>query len=346
MPEFCQQPKKTVISLLPVATPDNRFIEMFSQAISEQGFTVRGFRWRSLGLQRTKVVFLHWPNEFFINEGKGKFLKSLIKLAVIRVAKVLWSTKFVWVAHNAAPHEGANSDSILRRRFLGSLDGIVYFSDYSRGLINNLYPQTGKCKALVTVHGHYRGGSTTRETPRTVPSENIKLVHFGLIRPYKNVDQLVDVVSSISSGFRLLVAGMITDNRLCAAIKERSRASSHIVLDFRDTTINDSELEAIVDSADAVVLPYKKILNSGAALFSLSRSRPVLAPNIGSLPELRDQVGREWVYLYDGGFTQEVLADFKKWMLRTTRAMFAPLDAYEWNRVGSDLRGFIESLTR
>jgi len=99
-----------------------------------------------------------------------------------------------------------------------------------------------------------------------------------------------------------------------------------------------------VDSADAIVLPYKQILNSGSALLALSRNRPVLAPRMGSFPELQEKVGTEWVYLYDGDFNQQVLVDFMKWMRETKRAEIAPLDAYEWSRVGRDLREFIESL--
>jgi hypothetical protein len=69
-------------------------------------------------------------------------------------------------------------------------------------------------------------------------------------------------------------------------------------------------------------------------LFALSRNRPDLAPNIGSLPELREQVGRDWVYLYDGEFNQGVLTDFLAWMRETKRGEAAPLDSYAWSRIG------------
>jgi glycosyltransferase involved in cell wall biosynthesis len=262
----------------------------------------------------------------------------------MRLAKLLWGAKFIWVAHNAAPHDAANSNAFIRRWFLRSLDGVVFLSECSRGLINKMYPEIGECNALVTVHSHYRSGSATRESPSTRPIGNIKLVQFGLIRPYKNIEALVGAVSSISSGIDLLVAGMVVDRALSAVIRDSAQLSSHITLDFREVPIPDAELETIIDSADAVVLPYKNILNSGAALFSLSRNRPVLAPNMGSLPELRDTVGQEWVYLYDGDFTQQVLLDFKEWMLRTERASIAPLEGYELSRIGNDLRGFIDTM--
>jgi glycosyltransferase involved in cell wall biosynthesis len=347
VPELHRQPENTVISLLPVSFPWKiDFVNMFSQELSRQGYTVREFRWRSFGLQRTNFVFLHWPDEFFVNKGKLEAHKSFVKLAVIHIAKILWRTKLVWVAHNAAPHDTANLNSRLRRWFLRSLDGIVFLSESSRKLIGDLYPDVRTCNSLVTVHGHYRGTRVTHETPCLTPRGDIQLLHFGMIRPYKNVEALVDAVSSISSGIHLLVAGMVVDRALCAAIQAKAKTLPHVMLDFRDAPISDAELETIVDSADAIVLPYKNILNSGAALFSLSRNRPVLAPNVGSLPELRDAVGQEWVYLYDGEFSRHVLVKFREWMLTTKRPRVAPLDVYELSRIGRDLRRFIESMNR
>jgi glycosyltransferase involved in cell wall biosynthesis len=340
------QPDKTIISLLPLKFSWKiDFVNMLSEELSKQGYAVRAFRWKSLGLQKATLIFLHWPDEFFVNNGRVRTIKSFIKLGVIHIAKIMWNTKLVWVAHNAAPHDAVTVDSILRRWFLGSLDGVVFLSQYSRTLIEALYPETCKCSSVVTVHGNYRRTAITREAPWNVPIGNIRLVHFGQIRPYKNIEALVDAMSSTSAGVSLIVAGMVMDRSLGAALQDRSRGSSHIELDFRKAPISDAELEAIIDSADAVVLPYKNILTSGAALLALSRNRPVLAPNIGSLPELRDTIGHEWVYLYDGEFSQQVLVDFREWILSTERGGIAPLDAYELSRIGQDLRGFVETMT-
>jgi glycosyltransferase involved in cell wall biosynthesis len=346
MPELHKQRKKTVISLLPLRFSEQRhFINMFSEELSRQGYIVRAFRWRSLGLHKTKFIVLHWPDEFFVNQKGADKVKSFARLAVIHIAKLLWRTKLVWVAHNAAPHDAINVDSRLRRWFLQSLDGVVFLSQYSHTLIENLYPQLSTRNSVRIVIGHHRGASVKPETPWMIPSGSVRLVQFGLIRPYKNIEALVDAVSSLSSGVELLVAGMAMDRVHSAKITSKAHLLPHITLDFRDAPISEEELEAIVDSADAVVLPYKHILNSGSALFSLSRNRPVLAPNMGSLPELQDNVGTDWVYLYDGEFNRQVLLDFKEWIVNTDRGGVAPLDAYDWSRVGQQLSDFIQTMS-
>ncbi len=333
--------RKTVISLAPLNSPFNRFVELFSKAISDQKYATREFRWRPAVLWKTNVVILHWPEEFFTTDGKSATLKSIFKLVAIRLSKHLWRTRFIWVAHNAAPHDTKNSVPRLTRWFLRSVDGIIFLSASSRDLIGTLYPESRERKSLVTVHGHYRDAAVTPLSASPIPNGDVKLVYFGRVRPYKNLEALVDAATGVS-GLQLLVSGMATDRSIEEALLARAGRARHIRLDLRNTPIGDAKFEAIVDSADAVVLPYRNILNSGTALFALSRNRPVLAPNIGSLPELREAVGSDWIYLYHGEFNQGVLVDFIAWMRRTKRGEVAPLDSYAWSRIGRDLGQFIE----
>jgi beta-1,4-mannosyltransferase len=335
--------RKTVIALSPLSSTLNKYVDLFSKAISDQQYSVCQFRWRPAILRKSNVVILHWPTEFFTTETKSATIKSMLKLATIWLSQYLWRTRFIWVAHNAAPHDTERLAPRLTRCFLRSVDGIIFLSAYSRNLITNLYPESRDRRFLVTVHGHYRDIALTPLTPSPTQTGDLKLVYIGLVRPYKNLELLIDVATKVS-GIHLLVAGMATDRSHRDALLARAAQFQHITLDLWETPISDSKFEAIVDSADAIVLPYRTILNSGAALFALSRNRPLLAPNIGSLPELRETVGTDWVYLYQGEFSQGVLVDFIAWMRQTKRDEVAPLDYYAWNRIGRDLGEFIESI--
>src|ERR1700733_246270 len=110
MPRANEQPKQTIISLLPLRiTWKTDFVNFLSEELTRQGYITREFSWRSFGLQRTHFVILHWPNEFFAKEGKLAIVTLLVKLAIMRFAKILWGTQFVWIAHNATPHDAATS---------------------------------------------------------------------------------------------------------------------------------------------------------------------------------------------------------------------------------------------
>jgi beta-1,4-mannosyltransferase len=337
--------RKGVVSLAPLNSPQNKYVDLFSKAISDQKYITRPFRWRPTTLCQTNVAILHWPDEFFTTEGNWATIKSIFKLAAIRLSKCLWRTRFIWVAHNAVPHEPKKSVPRLTRWFLRSVDGIIFLSAYSRALIADLYPESRGRNSLVTVLGHYRDSAVTPVTVSPIPVGDVKLVYVGHVRRYKNLEVLVDVAARVS-GLELLVYGVVLDRALGDALLARAKGSRHITLDLRDKPIDDAKFEGIVDSGDAVVLPYRNILNSSAALFALSRNRPVLAPNIGSLPELRETVGSDWIYLYDGEFNQDVLVDFLAWMRITKRRQVAPLDSYAWSRISQDLGDFIELIRR
>ncbi len=342
--ESRQRLGRAMVSLCPLEDGENRFTSLFSSAISEQGYAIEAFRWRSLGLRRSNFVFIHWPDDFFTYNGTLGRLRPLVKLSIMHTARVLWGTRFIWVAHNAVPHDASKITPLIRSWFLRSLSGVVFLSKFSRDLISALYPEIALSSTLTTVHGHYRGSAAIHATPPREMASRVSLITFGKIRRYKNIELLVDLVASMSAWCDLRVAGSSVDSSLCDSIRQRAQAAEHIHLDLRDVPISDAELEGVIDCADAVVLPYKNVLNSGSALFALSRNRPVLAPNMGSLPELRDDVGKEWMFLYDGQLTGKVLMDFRDWMLGTKRDSAAPLDAYDFARVGSDLHGFLQKI--
>jgi glycosyltransferase involved in cell wall biosynthesis len=331
-----------LVSLSPLTSSFNKYVDLFSKAISDQGYAVGEFRWRPTVLRKSNVVIIHWPHQFFAPIRKLAIISPILQLAVIRLSKNLWGTRFVWVAHNAASHDTDKSVLPLARWFICSLDGIIYLSAYSRELIGALYPQSKTRVSLVTVHGHYRDVAVTPPTRARSIAGNVKLAYVGLIRPYKNLELLVDVTAK-ESGLELRVSGMSMDRALADRLLASARQAPHITFDLWDAPISDEKFEALVDSADAIVLPYRSVLNSGALLFALSRNRPVLAPNIGSLPELREVVGSDWIYLYED-FSRIVLRDFIGWLRKTKRNDMAPLDYYSWSRIGRELGEFIDSL--
>jgi beta-1,4-mannosyltransferase len=120
--------------------------------------------------------------------------------------------------------------------------------------------------------------------------------------------------------------------------------SPNIELDLRPEPLTDAELEAAVDGAHAVVLPYRRILNSGAALYAMSRNRMLLAPRQGSLPELQTAVGGQWVHLYDGDLTVAVLRTFVAAVRGGTDLATPDLSAFEWGSIAEKIRGLLRTL--
>src|SRR6185295_18271096 len=100
--------------------------------------------------------------------------------------------------------------------------------------------------------------------------------------------------------------------------------------DVRTDPLPEAELEQAIDGGDAVVLSYRDVLNSGATFLALSRNRPVLAPRLGSLPELHERVGADWLSLYEGPLTPAIIGDFVARARRRQGNGQPDLAAYDW----------------
>ena len=332
------------VALMPRTLPLNKFIDLFSSSIESSGNATCDFSWSGAGLWTSDAVILHWPDQFFLKRGLFGSLKSYAKLFMLRAAKRVRGQRIVWVAHNLAPHDTAAVDARLRDRFFDALDGVIFLSRRSQQLVEEQYPQLRAKEQLVTVHGHYRDVAQAPASACPLPGSNVRLGYVGLIRPYKNLDTLVSAAANLS-GLSLHMSGMAKDaDELLADLQTRAAGAANVTLDARSEPLDDAEIERLIDTCDGVVLPYRNILNSGSALHALSRNRPVLAPRIGSLPELQEHVGKDWLYLYDGELTPQVLQDFGARLRSRAASQAAPLDAYDWVPIGRAIDGFLRRI--
>ncbi|TIX82169.1 MAG: hypothetical protein E5V24_21020 [Mesorhizobium sp.] len=335
---FAQKP---VLALKPLNAPGNSFTGLFSGHIDGTSFERVQFDWEHLGRGRYDIVLFHWPTEFFRPSSRKATLKLLGRMLWDRV---FHGTRFLWVVHNLEPHDGGSLKSGLTTYlFLKLLDGVILLSEHSRRELHRLHPAARSLATLVTVHGRYE---SVAEPPRDArPSErHNRLLFFGLIREYKNVEKLVTEARKATAAFSLTVIGVCPEEDLVRRIRTAAGDDKRIKLDIRREFVPDDELERVIDSHDAVVLPYRNILNSGVALHSLGRNKPLLAPRIGSLPELQEVVGAEWVHLFDGEISAATLESFLA-ALRKSTSPRPDLSPFEWTRVGSDVTRFLKSLT-
>jgi glycosyltransferase involved in cell wall biosynthesis len=183
--------------------------------------------------------------------------------------------------------------------------------------------------------------------PRRAPGARLELVYFGQIRPYKNLDSLLSAARGLSpDDVRLKLIGWSKDPEFTRLLERLAAKAPAVSLDIRESLVPQLDIEEAVDAADGVVLPYRRILNSGAALFALSRNRPILAPRLGTLPELRDEIGAEWVDLYDSeAVTTDILAGFGA-RLREQGAPTADLSSYDWGPIGESIGRFFDHVSQ
>ncbi|WP_443970807.1 glycosyltransferase family 4 protein [Sphingobium sp. CR28] len=328
------------IYLRPAWGGANPYTGLFADALVAAGCDVQALR----GWPRGRgVVVLHWPDEFFVHHGMKSAAKALLSLARLSVAKKRAGLRIFWVAHNVAPHaNGGRSFGLARRWFFRLVDGIMFLSQSSREEVLAAYPALKEKPSVVLAHGVYPSVSAPPALKSSARDEGVHLVLAGLLKRYKAPDLAARLVAAHEEGeVRLTVAGKCDDLGLAQELTEIAGSSDRV--DLRFGFLDAADMERLIDEADALLLPYQRILNSGSALMALSRYRPVIAPAIGSLPELRSQVGEGWLWLYDGAFDADKLRAAIAWLRSRCPSGPPNLNDHDWSHIGKRAASFIAS---
>ncbi len=200
-----------------------------------------------LARRRPHVLLLQWWT--------GTVLHTYLVLAV--VARLL-GCRVVIEFHEAL--DPAEDHLPLVQRYVGVVApwlfrlaaGYIVHSEHDRCLVAQRY---GTDRAPVEVISfatwdHYRCDARLR----AAPADCCNLLFFGLIRPYKGLDVLIDAFNSIPP-------------------------------EEIDRYVSDAEVGGYVGGADAVVLPYRRSCGSGALHVALHHGLPVVVTPVGALVE-------------------------------------------------------------
>jgi glycosyltransferase involved in cell wall biosynthesis len=108
------------------------------------------------------------------------------------------------------------------------------------------------------------------------------VLFFGLLRPYKGVETLIDAFNDIE-GAELWIVGMPrmpleSLRELAAGVRGRIR--------FVPRFVDDAEIPALFRRADVVVLPYRAIDQSGVLYTALAFGKPIVVTSVGGFGEL------------------------------------------------------------
>jgi beta-1,4-mannosyltransferase len=289
--------------------------------------------------KRYDIWHLHWP-ETFLNRSNplAAFTRANMLLRMMDVAR-LKGVKTVWTVHNIGSHEQqhAGMESWFWRAFIKRLDGYISLSRSGLLAAQKRFPELEALPGMVIPHGHYRdeypiGISDQARSVLGLGSEDMVVLFFGAVRAYKGVPQLVRCFCGLSEkNARLVVVGRCKSPGLAGSIANACGGDRRIRLDLK--FIEKEQVQLYFQAANLVVLPYREILNSGAALLALSFNRPVLVPDKGAMAELQADIGQEWVSTYQGELTTSILHEALAWATDVSRPAIAPLEHLNWQAI-------------
>ncbi len=284
---------------------NNPYTSSLYDALCTLGAEVHEYRTLSPWTGRYQIFHVHWPEVPLNRDGwtsrldSGAFLLGIDRLRAR-------GSKLVWTVHNLRSHSQRFPEREARffEVFTQKVDGFIALSRSGEAAARERFPALSARPGFVIPHHHYRGAyedRTTRDQARRelgVRPDAKLLLFFGQILGYKNLPSLVTAVRAVTEpeGVELLIAGRPKTEADERELRAAAASDPRIRLELG--FVPHERAQYYFRAADLVVLPYKEILNSGAALLSLSFDRPVLLPELGACRELGEQIQGDWVMNY------------------------------------------------
>jgi beta-1,4-mannosyltransferase len=296
----------------------NPYVRLWNAAVERSGARLRPLERATVlagGDERPAWVHLQWPERVLRHPGRGGAVRNVARLAALLAVARARGARVMVTVHNVWSHDGLHPRlERLLWRVLGALTTDLHLlCGAGRDEVLAAHPGLTRAARHVIPLGDYApmvqdppGRSAAREALGLPPAGRVFIV-FGLLKPYKGVEELVAAFRRLEDpGARLLVAGRVVDAALEGELAVAAREDPRVVLLTR--FLPDAELAAAIRAADCVVLPYRRVLNSGSALLALGLGRPVLLPATPTFAALRRRVGEAWVATFTGALDADDLA--------------------------------------
>ncbi len=191
----------------------------------------------------------------------------------------------VCTAHYVLPPQPSRRDLATARGVFGRMDAVVAHSEHGAARLRDEVDLDSE-RIRVIPHGAFDYLTRLPEErplpPELEGAEVPVILFFGLLRPYKGLDTLLEAFREVRDAELWIVGnprmGPEPLHRLADAAPGRVR--------FVTRFVEDAEIPAIFRRADVVVLPYRDAEHSGVLYTGLAFGKPLVLTTVGGFPEV------------------------------------------------------------
>lgn len=249
--------------------------------------TANPFSWISLASKINKdkpeLVIFQWVHPYFApcNSVIERLLNKDIKIA--------------YICHNSLPHERFPLDKLLTKMTLMKATLIIAHSNSDAEILKEMMPSVKVAINPHPVYNFFKIKDMSKEEGRKLcglSKEDKVLLFFGLVREYKGLKHLLNAMPKIVQKYKetkLIIAGDFgSDKDKYMELIKNNGIDKYIQI--HDGFIPTAEVEKYFAACDIVVLPYESATQSGVIQASFGFEKPVLATNVGGLPDVVDNM--------------------------------------------------------
>jgi glycosyltransferase involved in cell wall biosynthesis len=250
-------------------------------------------------------------------------------------------------AHYILPPRPSRRQVAAARRAFGGMDAVVAHSEHGAARLRD---EVGLDPARVRVIPHGAFDYLTHlpeEKPLPAELEGAEgpvTLFFGLLRPYKGLDTLLDAFRRIEGSELWIVGNPRMDIEPLQALAAKAPGRVRFVTRF----VEDAEMPAIFRRADVVVLPYRDAEHSGVLYTGLAFGKPLVLSAVGGFPEVGEQGAARIVPPEDPAALAAALAELTgdegARAELATAARAAAAGPYSWDEVARQTLDLYEQL--
>ena len=306
---------------------------------------VFGNIWQKSKIFKLVLLFAGYIKAFIISKRNNIglihfqfFHLGFQNVMVLWIAKKIFNFSAIVTLHDVDSLR-INTPLFLQNMAFKLVDQFIVHNNFScKELLSKLNDQN---KISVIPHGDYNNFVDSLPYMPKINSK-LNLLFFGQIKKVKGLEILLEALynlKNIASKFKLTIAGKpwgIDRQNYLNLIKEYE-LEDMVVTNFN--YIPNEEISKYFKNCDLVVLPYKKIYQSGVLLLAMSYGRAVLCSDLEPFKEIiKDNksgyifksedvldLAKKLEYIYNNKSNITIVAENANKLLQTT---------YNWKTIG------------
>lgn len=265
--------------------------------------------------------------------------------------------KVVFTAHNLLPHDSGDTQREKYRIYYKTVDKIcVHTAITKKELIDQFEIDSDKVEVIP--HGIiysdvpedtiiYRAESLKKKYE--ISPKTLVISSLGIQSYYKGIDILIDLWSeekelNANPDVKLMIVGKNSN----LDYTPLEGIGNVVIVNER---ISNEDFQAYLEISDVILLPYRKISQSGMLFSAIARNKPVVISNIGGLPDPLDIGKVGWnIGIADKTSLSKILKDFAQQphmvkVLQNNNSEFQKVkDYYSWESISMKLKSLYEGL--
>jgi len=265
------------------------FFSFYKNIFASKYRFINGFRWalgslKSIVHARLKGISIFHFHIFYTN------ILILFNVVLVR----LFAGNVVLTIHDVASFAKKDKSKFISNLVYKFADLILTHNEYSKSEIQISKPCLSS-RIHIIPHGNYipfislENNKKKSRKHLDLPNNKKILLFFGMIKEVKGLEILLKALRKVidnNPDVLLLVAGKPWENdfAIYQKIIDKNNISDYCILHTR--FIEHDDVAHYYCASDLVVLPYKKIYQSGVLMMALSYERPALTSDLPPLKEV------------------------------------------------------------